>query len=140
MAGEQRTVLSRRDRRAIDVAVGDAELQTGLQFCVYLGPAGEEDPRAQAERLFVQAGLNERPSVLLLVAPDRRRVEIVTAPAIGYRLTDQACVRAIETMTPLFAQGRFVDGLVDGLRRLADEAGPRSGPEPPDLPNILGDG
>lgn len=140
MAGEHPTVLSRRDRHAIDFAVGDAELHTGLELCVYLGPAGEEDPRAHAERLFVQAGLQERPSVLLLVAPDRRRVEIVTAPAIRERLSDEACARAIEVMTPLFAQGRFVDGLIDGLRRLADEAGPRSGPEPPELPNILGDG
>ncbi|MGH2759371.1 MAG: DUF5130 family protein [Actinomycetota bacterium] len=140
MGGDRPTILSRRDRRAVDRAVGDAELQTGLQFCVYLGPAGDEDARARAESLFVEAGLHERPSVLLLVAPDRRQVEIVTAPPVRDRLPDEACARAIQTMTPLFATGRFVDGLIEGLRRLADEAGPRSGPEPTDLPNILGDG
>ena len=140
MAGDKQTVLTRRDRRAIDLAVGEAELQTGLQFCVYLGPAGDEDAHAHAERLFVAAGLHERPAVLLLVAPDRRRVEIVTAPAVRDRLPDEDCASAIGVMTPSFAEGRFVDGLVEGLRHLADKAGPRSGPQPPDLPNILGDG
>jgi uncharacterized membrane protein YgcG len=121
----------------VDQAVRGAEKRTGLQFCVYLGPS-EDDPRTHAENLFVQAGLHERPSVLLLVAPDRRRVEVVTAPAIRDRLSDEACARAIEQMTPLFAGGKFVDGLVTGLRRLADEAGP--GTDPPsgkDLPNIV---
>jgi uncharacterized membrane protein YgcG len=124
----------------VDRAVADAESQTGLQFCVYLGPAGEVDARARAESLFVETGLNERPSVLLLVAPDRHQVEIVTSQPVQDRLPDVACARAIEEMTPLFAAGRFADGLVTGLRRLADEAGPSTGPAATDLPNILGDG
>lgn len=140
MAGDMPTRLTRRDRRTVDRAVSDAEVQTGVQFCVYLGPAGEHDARARAESLFVEAGLHERPSVLLLVAPDKRQVEVVTAPPVRDRLPDEACARAIEEMTPLFADGRFADGLVTGLRRLADEAGPSSGPAPTDLPNILGDG
>lgn len=138
MAGE-RTVLKRRERRAIDEAVKAAEAATGLQFCVYLGP-GHDDERAHAESLFVEAGLHERPAVLLLVAPDRHHVEIVTAEVIRQRLTDDACARAIEAMTPLFASGRYVDGLVLGLGRLAQEAGPGApGAGATDLPNVLGE-
>lgn len=139
VAGKDSTVLTRRERRTIDDAVKAAEASTGLQFCVYLGP-GQEDARTQAESLFVAAGLHERPAVLLLVAPDHRRVEVVTAPAIRDRLTDEACARVIEAMTPSFADGRYVDGLVTGLGRLAAEAGPGApGEGTTDLPNIVGD-
>jgi uncharacterized membrane protein YgcG len=127
--------IARRDRAAIDRAVVAAEERTGLQFCVYLGPAAA-DARAHAEQLFVDAGLHERPAVLLLVAPDHRRVEVVTAPDVKARLTDEACARAIDGMTPLFAQSRFVDGLSTGIGTLADEAGPGQATGA-DLPNIV---
>ncbi len=140
VVGKDASVLKRRERRTIDHAVKAAESRTGLQFCVYLGP-GEQDARAQAEQLFVRAGLHERPAVLLLVAPDHKRVEVVTAPAARERLSDEACVRVIERMTPQFAEGRYVDGLVTGLQCLADEAGPGTpGLGATDLPNVLGDG
>jgi hypothetical protein len=65
---------------------------------------------------------------------------VVTAPAVRDRLPDEACARAIDEMTPLFAEGRFVDGLVVGLGRLAEEAGPPTGDaRGTDLPNILED-
>lgn len=138
VAGSRKRAITRRERKAVDRAVHDAEAKTGLQFCVYLG-AAEGDSRQHAESLFVQAGLHERPSVLLLVAPDNRRVEIVTAPAVRDRLTDVACAEAIDAMTPAFAEGRYVDGLVLGLARLADAAGPGTATGETDLPNILGD-
>lgn len=132
-------IVSRRGRRRIDEAVAEAERHTGLQFCVYLGPAGE-DPHAQAESIFVGAGLADRPAVLLLVAPDRHRVEIVTAPAARERLTDEECAAAIVEMTPYFARNDFVEGMIVGLRELAERTGPGDpdGPTGPDLPNVLG--
>jgi hypothetical protein len=39
-------------------------------------------------------------------------------------------------MAPLFGQGQFVQGLVVGIRRLAEEAGPGPG-RGADLPNIV---
>ncbi len=138
VAGDRKRPIRHRQRRAVDRAVHAAEESTGLQFCVYLGGA-EGDPREHAEALFVKAGLHERPAVLLLVAPDHRRVEIVTAPAVRDRLPDEACARAIDAMTPAFADGRYVDGLVAGLGRLAEAAGPGTAAGPTDLPNTLGD-
>jgi uncharacterized membrane protein YgcG len=78
--------------------------------------------------------------VLVAVAPDRRRVDVVTAPAVRERLPDEACHAAVEVMTPLFAQGRFVDGLIGGVTRLADEAGPgKAEPGAPDVPDVFGE-
>ncbi len=132
-------IVSRKGRKLIDDAVREAEQKTGLQFCVYLGPANE-DTRAHAESLFVQAGLQERPAVLVLVAPDQRSVEVVTAPDARERLTDEECDAAIQEMTPYFARNEFVDGLVVGLRELAERTGHgKPTPGGPDLPNVIGE-
>ena len=117
----------------------EAEETTGLQFCVYLGPA-EGDPRARAEQLFVDAGLHARPAVLLLVDPRQRRVEIVTAPAVRDRVDDQACARAVDDMTPRFARRDFAGGIEAGLRHLVAAAGPgAAAPGDQELPDVLGD-
>jgi uncharacterized membrane protein YgcG len=132
----KRILLRHRDRRSIDAAVAGAEARTGLQFCVYLGPASA-DTRSHAEGLFVDAGLHEQPAVLIHVAPDHRRVEIVTAPAVRERIPDEACSRAITEMTQHFANGRFVDGLLAGIASLAHTAGPGAPDGSPDLPNVV---
>ncbi len=137
MAGRPK-IVTRKGRRLIDEAVKEAEGHTGLQFCVYLGPASE-DTRADAERMFVEAGMQERPAVLVLVAPDQHKVEIVTAPEAKERLTDEECAASITEMTPYFARGQFVEGMVVGLRELAERTGQgEGGPPGPDLPNVMG--
>jgi uncharacterized membrane protein YgcG len=139
VAGGKTKRISKRQRRVVDLAVRGAEERTGLQFCIYLGPA-QGDPREHAEALFVEARLHERPAVLLLVAPDRKRVEIVTAPAVRERIPDEACAAVIKEITPAFAQGRLVDGLLTGVDLLAEKAGPsKGGPGGADLPNIVGE-
>jgi uncharacterized membrane protein YgcG len=129
--------LSKADRLKVDEAVRAAETKTGLQFCVYIGPAGDNS-RALAEQAFVNAGLHERPAVLVLVAPDVHRVEVVTAPDARERLTDDECVASIAEMTPYFARNDFVGGLVVGIGELAERTGPGTAlPGAPDLPNVL---
>ena len=132
-----RRALGKRQRRQVERVVDEAEEATGLQLCVYLGPA-EGDPRAKAEEMFTKAGLHTRPAVLVLVAPDQRRVEVVTAPAVRDRLTDDACAAAVAEMTPRFASGDLAGGIIAGVRLLADKAGP--GTEEPggeELPDML---
>lgn len=129
---------TRRQRRLLERAVDEAERTTGMQFCVYLGDT-EGDPRAHAEAMFVDAGLHTRPAVLLLVAPDQRRVEVVTAPEARARVDDAACALAVGTMTRQFARGDIAGGIVAALDLLATAAGPA--PTPPgaeELPDVLG--
>jgi len=131
-------IVNRKGRKRIDEAVREAEAHTGLQFCVYLGPTAE-DTRGHAEKMFVDAGMQERPAVLVLVAPDQHSVEIVTAPDARERLTDDECAAALSEMTPYFARNEFVDGIVVGLRELAERTGKGDGGPPgTDLPNVLG--
>lgn len=121
-AGKHLRKPTRRQHRRIEAAVQQAEDATGLDMCVYLGPA-EEDARAHAESFFVERGLHERPAVLLLVAPPQRRVEIVTAPSVRDRLPDAVCEEAVSAMVARFRDGDLTGGLEEGLRRLAAAAG-----------------
>ena len=109
--------LTRHQHRRIVRSVEDAERTTGLQFCVYLGPTGH-DPRAHAEALFEKAGLHTRPAVLLLVAPEARRVELVTSPEVRERVSDQTCANAIAEMTCFFARSDIAGGIVAGTQML----------------------
>ena len=73
-AGER---LAKSDRERLERAVAQAESDTGLQLCVYLGPA-EGDTRQHAEQLMAAATqAQSRPAVMLYVAPQARRVEIL---------------------------------------------------------------
>jgi uncharacterized membrane protein YgcG len=133
-----KAIISRRGRRIIDDAVRTAEQKTGLQFCVYLGPA-TDDTRTHAQELFVQAGLHERPAVLIHVSPAQKHVEIVTAPDARARIPDDGANEAIGVMTEYFARGDYVEGLLVGINELAERAG-RGAPPPgaTDLPNVTG--
>lgn len=127
--------LSRRSLKRIHRAVAAAEQSTGLQICVWVGPS-TDDSRSHAEAMFVEAGLHERPGVLVMVAPPQRRVEVVTAPAVVDKLPDAACRAAVEHMTARFAAGDLEGGVLAGLHELARVAG-AGAPSGGKLPNVL---
>lgn len=134
--GRQKTKLSADERDRLEVAVESAERISGLQFLVYLGsPKG--DPHRAAEQMLVALGYASVPGVVLLVAPRKRHVEVVTSPAGRERVSDEACQRSVDIMLPAFRQRDWIAGLELGLASLAEEAGP--GEEHPDdeLPNLL---
>ncbi len=126
--------LNERQRRRIAKAVQSAERWTGLQFCVYLGPT-EDDPLAHAHALMDELGLTAKPAVLLLVAPEARRLEIVTSPAAARRIHDYAARLAALAMSASFGVGDITGGITEGVRQLAQAAGPgaAAGAELPDV-------
>lgn len=126
--------LTGRQRARIARAVRAAEEWTGLQFCVYLGPA-DDDARAEAHALMAELGLAEKPAVLLLVAPANRRLEIVTSPAAAERINDHETQLAAIAMSASFGVGDIAGGVSEGVRLLAQAAGrgDRSGRDLPDL-------
>jgi len=126
--------LNRRQRAKVARAVRAAEAWAGLDFCVYLGPT-EDDPLAHARSLLDGMGLATRPAVLLLVAPQARRYEIVTSEAAARRVTDRDAQLAGLAMSASFGVGDIAGGIAEGVRLLAQAAGPgeRTGPDLPDL-------
>lgn len=127
--------LTARQRRRVARAVRQAESWTGLQFCVYLGPT-EADPLAHAHALMNDLGLAARPAVLMLVAPEARRLEIVTSPDAARRVPDRAARLAALAMTASFGVGDIAGGIAEGVRQLAQAAGPGDAGAD-DLPDLL---
>ena len=126
--------LTGRQQSKIARAVDQAERTSGLQFVVYVGP-GAADMRAQAEGMLAEAGLTSEDAVLVLVAPAQRHFEIVTTEGAQHRLSDQACAMAAVSMSASFAVGDIAGGIAEGVRLMAQYAGPgvESGAELPDV-------
>lgn len=119
-SGEPFTNEQQRDiERVIELANSD----TGLLFSVYVGPV-EGDIRDAAEAKHAQFGVRAGETVLLVVAPGDRLLEIVTGEAAARRLSDRACALAALSMTTSFAGGDLTGGIVTGIRMLAEAAGP----------------
>jgi uncharacterized membrane protein YgcG len=136
--GDARGTLSQRQIRRIAREVDGAEEMTGLQIAVYLGPTSENS-RAHAESMLAELGHTGVPAVLLLIAPEQRRLEIVTSPAARQRVSDRHAALAAASMTASFAVGDVVGGVCIGVQMLARYAGPPASdahPEP-ELPDLL---
>ena len=68
-----------------------------------------------------QIGLNVAPdkSVLILVDPAARQVEVVTGAQTHAELTDDEVRLAVAEMTAMFAEQELVDGIITGVNAIA---------------------
>lgn len=107
-------------RAEIDKAIRQAETMCRYEFSVFVG-ASEGETRPFAERLHAALVAPAR-SVLVLVDPAARIVEVVTG-AEARRVLDDAEVKlATLSMQTAFAAGDLVGGIKAGLIQLADHA------------------
>lgn len=118
-AGE---AFSERQVRDVSRTIRSVSTETGIEFSVFVGePDG--DATEYAERLL--GALPEpRDSVLVMVSPNERRLEIATGAGLRNRLTDRDCALVALSMTSSFEGGDLVGGIVTGLRMLAERARP----------------
>jgi Domain of unknown function (DUF5130) len=107
-------------RHQIDKAIRDAETMCRYEFSVYVG-ASEGETRPFAERLHAVLVAPER-SVLVLVDPAARILEVVTGAVARRDLDDAEVKLATLTMESHFAAGDLVGGIVAGVLQLADHA------------------
>jgi uncharacterized membrane protein YgcG len=109
------------DRHEIDKAIRAAEQSSRFEFSVFVGRSQGSDPRAFAQRLHSAAVAPAR-SVLVLVDPDKRAVEVVTGDVVRRSLTDREVELAVLQMTSAFAEDDLVGGLKRGINQLAEHA------------------
>lgn len=107
-------------KHEIDRAIRDAETMCRYEFSVYVG-ASEGETRPFAERLHSALATPER-SVLVLVDPAARIVEVVTGAVARRDLDDAEVKLATLAMQTAFAAGDLVGGIVAGVHQLADHA------------------
>jgi hypothetical protein len=112
--------FSADQRYEIDRAIRAAETVCRFEFSVYVGPAdGEPGPFAQ--RLHASLIAPSR-SVLILVDPAARVLEIVTGSVVRRVLADDAVRLAAVAMESAFGAGDLVGGIKRGVAQLADAA------------------
>ncbi|MBO9523273.1 MAG: DUF5130 family protein [Nocardioidaceae bacterium] len=107
-------------RYEIDRAIRAAETVSRYEFSVYVGAAdGEAGPFAQ--RLHASLVAPDR-SVLIMVDPASRLLEVITGAAVRRVLPDDAVKLAVVAMESAFAEGDLVGGIKRGVAQLADAA------------------
>ena len=121
-AGE---VLSETDRLALDKTIRLAEQACRFEFSVYVGPVDGDDARAWATRLHNRLVVPAR-SVLVLVDPRRRLIEVVTGGEVRRHLSDAEVELAVLAMSSEFAAGNLLAGLQRGITMLAEHARPQN--------------
>lgn len=107
-------------RHEIDKAIRDAETMCRLEFSVFVG-ASEGETRPFAERLHAALVAPSR-SVLVMVDPAARIVEVVTGSEARRFLGDEEVKLAVLGMQSAFSAGDLVGGIKRGVLQLAEHA------------------
>jgi hypothetical protein len=116
MAGE----FTAGQRVAVDQTIRAAEQVSRYEFSVFVGVA-EGDSRAFAERLHASLAAPAR-SVLVMVDPTSRLLEVVTGADVRRTLGDREVALAVLEMRTEFATGDLVRGLRRGISMLGMQA------------------
>jgi uncharacterized membrane protein YgcG len=112
--------FSATDKVALDETIRKAEQLSRAEFSVFVGHA-EGDPRAYACSLHATLVAPAR-SILIMVDPDARAVEVVTGSQVRRTLRDSEVELAVAQMQTLFVAGDLVGGLRRGIQMLAEHA------------------
>lgn len=112
--------FSSSERQEIDKAIRDAETVCRYEFSVFVG-SSEGETRPFAERLHAALSTPDR-SVLVMVDPSARIVEIVTGGEVRRDLEDHEVELAALDMQSAFAAGDLVGGITRGVMMLAEHA------------------
>jgi hypothetical protein len=107
-------------RRAIDHAIDYATDASGHRFSVYVG-ACHGRARAHAEHLHAALD-NPDGSVLVLVDPATREVEVVVGTRAQMRIDEKSAGLAVLSMQSAFGAGDLAGGIVSGVQLLGDHA------------------
>jgi uncharacterized membrane protein YgcG len=112
--------FSANDKAALDETIRKAEQLSRAEFSVFVGHA-EGEPRAFAHSLHATLVAPAR-SILIMVDPDARALEVVTGSQVRRTLRDSEAELAVVQMQTLFTAGDLVGGLRRGIQMLAEHA------------------
>jgi uncharacterized membrane protein YgcG len=112
--------FSSAQQAEIDRAIRAAETSCRFEFSVYVG-AVDGPTQPFAKRLHASLSLPDR-SVLILVDPAARAIEVVTGSVVRRSLSDDAVRLAVAGMQSAFAGGDLVGGIKHGVGQLAESA------------------
>jgi uncharacterized membrane protein YgcG len=114
--------LGAADLAALDVTIRKAEQLCRAEFSVFVGRA-QGEARAFAVGLHRSLVAPDR-SIVVMVDPVARLVEVVTGAHVRRRLDDAQVELAVASMVALFRDGDLAGGLRRGIQQLAEHAKP----------------
>lgn len=112
--------LTSRERAELDRVIRSAEQISRVEFSVFRG-ISEGDPRAFAGSLHAALAAPDR-SVLVMVDPIARVIEVVTGAEVRRTLSDREVELAVLAMKTAFAEGNEMGGLTRGIHLMAEHA------------------
>lgn len=112
--------FTKRDRQMIDAIIRSAEQLSRFEFSVYVGPAHGE-PRPYATQLHNSLTVPAK-SVLIMVDPDEKVLEIVTGGKVRAAVDDAKVLDTVGLMIDSFRRNDLVEGLNRGVAQLAELA------------------
>lgn len=109
---------------ALDHFLAEFEQRTQHQMVVVTVPTlGNQDISSYTRNLGNRWGIGRKgvhDGVVLLLAPNERRVQIMVGYGLEAVLTNRVCADVLATqMVPRFREARYYEGLMDGIRVLA---------------------
>ncbi|MBD8868899.1 TPM domain-containing protein [Nocardioides donggukensis] len=116
-------LFSARERQEIDRAIRQAETSCRYEISVFVGTADEES-HPFASRLHASLTAPDR-SILIMVDPTARLLEIVTGSQVRRDLSDREVELVLLDMQSCFAADDLVGGLKRGIGMLAEHARPQ---------------
>ena len=115
--------FSSGEHAQLDAVIRRAEQTCRAEFSVFVGNVEGEDPRAFATQLHNTLVASSR-SILVMVDPTRRLLEVVTGAHVRRHLSDAEVELAVLHMQSDFAAGDLAGGLRRGIEMLAEHARP----------------
>ncbi|GAB3768923.1 putative membrane protein YgcG [Nocardioides ginsengisegetis] len=112
------------ERYTLDEAIRKAETLSRVEFSLFVGTS-EGDPRAFATQLH-NTLVSPTRSILIMVDPTARALEIVTGGYVRRTLSDKEVELTAAQMQSTFAEGDLVGGLTRGIAMLAEHARPQN--------------
>jgi uncharacterized membrane protein YgcG len=112
--------FSAAERVSLEDTIRRAEVLSRAEFSVFVG-ASDGDPHAFATQLHNSLVAPQR-SILIMVDPTKRVIEVVTGGWVRRTLTDRQADLAVVAMQTAFAEGSIADGLRRGITMLAEAA------------------
>ncbi|MBE7325147.1 DUF5130 family protein [Nocardioides sp. Y6] len=112
--------LNAAERADLDRTIRAAEQSSRVEFSVFRG-ISEGEPRAFAQSLHAALPAPDR-TVLIMLDPVARALEVVTGAEVRRHLTDREAKLAVVTMQTAFADGDEIGGLKRGINLLSEYA------------------
>lgn len=112
--------LTAAERADLDRTIRAAEQSSRVEFSIFRG-ISEGDPRDFAQALHAALPAPDR-TVLIMLDPVARVLEVVTGAEVRRTLTDREAKLAVVAMQTAFADGDEVGGLKRGVHLLAEYA------------------